>query len=269
MYKLSGGGIVSDDLFNISDYLKRIKYEGKTDISYETLYNLHVGHTLSIPFENLNVYYRKPIFLDRESLYKKIVENRRGGYCFEMNGLFSFILKELGFKVTDLLARVSVDENVYSAKTHQVLMVEIGEKRWLVDVGFGRNGITAPLLLEEGIDQSQFNDIYRVIKDPKFGYVLQEKIDNKYVSMYAFTLDQCYPADYIMSNHFTSSFPDSLFLKTQFCTMPTKEGRITLTGEHFKIIKNGQVSEKKIFNDAEFNELLKKYFDVDLDLIIL
>ncbi|KZL90345.1 arylamine N-acetyltransferase family protein [Clostridium magnum] len=260
---------MADNLFNISDYLKRIKYDGKTDISYETLYNLHVAHTLNIPFENLDVYYRRPILLDRESLYKKIVENRRGGYCFEMNGLFSFILKELGFKVTDLLARVEVGGKFFSPKTHQVLMVEIGEKRWLVDVGFGRNGIIAPLLLEEGLDQQQFNHTYRLIKDPKFGYVLQEKVDNKSIYMYAFTLDQCYPTDYLMSNHFTSSFPDSLFLKTQFCTMPTKEGRVALTGEHFKIIENGRVSEKKISNNAEFNELLKKHFSIDLDLIKL
>lgn len=258
---------MSKNLFNITSYLERIKYEGKTDASYETLCNLHKAHTLNVPFENLNAYYKKPILLDRESLYKKIVENRRGGYCFEMNGLFSFILRELGFKVTGLLARVEVDGTFNSAKTHQVLMIEIGGKRWLADVGFGRNGITEPLLLEEGIEQKQSGYIYRLLKDPKFGYMLQNKVGDEYSYMYAFTLDECYPVDYVMSNHFTSTFPDSWFTKMKFCTKPTKEGRITLTDEHFKVAKNGQVFEKRVSNEDEFNELLKKHFELDLDLI--
>jgi len=258
---------VANNLFNISAYLKRIKYEGKTDVSYETLYSLHIAHTLNIPFENLDVYYKSPILLDRESLYKKIVENKRGGYCFEMNGLFSIILKELGFRVTDLLARVTIDGENYTGKIHQTLMVEIGDKKWLVDVSFGRDGIIAPLLLEEGIDQQQFAHTYRLIKDQKFGYVLQNKVEDEYRYMYAFTLDECYPTDYLMSNHFTSTFPDSWFTQMKFCTMPTKEGRITLTDEHFKIIINGEISEIKVSNNAQFNELLKRHFALDLDLI--
>ncbi|WP_312890836.1 arylamine N-acetyltransferase family protein [Clostridium thailandense] len=253
--------------FNIISYLERIKYEGKIDACFETLYNLHKSHTLNVPFENLNVYYKKPILLDRESLYKKIVENKRGGYCFEMNGLFSFVLKELGFKVTDLLARVEVEGTFYSAKTHQVLMVEIDDKRWLVDVGFGRNGITEPLLLEEGIEQQQSGDTYRLLKDSKFGYMLQNKVEDKYSYMYAFTLDECYPVDYVMSSHFTSTYPDSWFTKMKFCTKPIKEGRITLTDECFKVAKNGQISETKISNEDEFNKVLKKHFELDLDLI--
>lgn len=251
----------------MSAYLERIKYEGKTDVSYGTLYGLHIAHTLNLPFENLDVYYRKPILLDRESLYKKIVENKRGGYCFEMNGLFSIILKELGFKVTDLLARVTRDGKTYPAKTHQVLMVEIDDKRWLVDVGFGMNGITAPLLLEKEVNQQQFNHTYRLLKDSKLGYVLQNKEENGYSYMYAFTLDECYPADYIMANFFTSNFPESSFRKRKFCTMPTRTGRITLTDEHFKVIENGQVSETKLSSDVEFNVRLKKYFGLDLNLI--
>ncbi|AKN33767.1 arylamine N-acetyltransferase [Clostridium carboxidivorans P7] len=258
---------MSKKLFNISSYFERIKYEGGRDVSYETLCNLHMAHMMNIPFENLNVYYKKPVLLDMESLYNKIVENKRGGYCFEMNGFFSFILKELGFKVTDLLARVAVDGKFYSAKTHQVLMVEIHDKRWLVDVGFGRDGIIIPLLLAEGIEQQQFGRTFRLLKDPKFGYVLQNKVEDEYNNIYAFTLEECYPLDYVMSSHFTSTFHDSWFTKMRFCTMPTKEGRITLTDECFKAVENGQVSERNISNEAEFNELLKKYFGIDLEVI--
>lgn len=252
---------------NIISYFERIKYEGKVDVSYETLYGLHVAHTLNVPFENLDVFNRKPILLDRESLYRKLVKNKRGGYCFEMNGLFSTILKEIGFKVTDLLARGTMDGKSYCAKLHQVLMIEIDDKKWLVDVGYGNNGITAPVLLEEGTDQHQFTHIYRLIRDAKFGYVLQKKEDDEYRYMYGFTLDECYPMDYLVANHFTSTFLDSFFTRIKFCTMPTKTGRITLTDDHFKVISNGQVTETKVSGDTEFSELLKKYFDLDWDLI--
>ncbi|MGC7871952.1 arylamine N-acetyltransferase family protein [Desulfosporosinus sp. SYSU MS00001] len=258
---------MTKDLYNIDAYLERIKYEGKVDVSYETLYALHTSHTLNVPFENLDVYNRTPILLDPGSLYEKIVKNKRGGYCFEMNGLFSFILKELGFKVTDLLARGTTDGKTYFAKLHQMMMVEIDNKRWLVDVGYGKNGITAPLLLQEGVDQRQFTHTYRLLKDPKFGFVLQYKVEDRYQYLYAFTLDECYPMDFQMSNHFTATYPDSLFLKMKFCTMPTKEGRITLTDDHFKVIANGKVFERHIENDSEFNELLNKHFKLNLNLI--
>src|SRR5690554_2922341 len=95
---------MSNDAF-VDAYFARINYQGDTDVSAQTLHALHAAHTLNIPFENLDVFLGKPILLDQDSLYKKIIQNKRGGYCFEMNGLFSIVLKELGFKVTDLLAR--------------------------------------------------------------------------------------------------------------------------------------------------------------------
>lgn len=258
---------MSNDFFNLYAYYERINYTGKSDASFETLNALHIAHTFNIPFENLDVFYKKPPSLENEALYKKIVENKRGGYCFEMNGLFSFVLKQLGFKVTDLLARGTLDGIQYFSKRHQVLMVEIQDKRYLVDVGYGNDGIAAPLLLEEGIEQPQFTNVYRFLIDPKFGYVLQRKVNDTYQYMYAFKLDECYPMDFLMSNHFTATYPESFFLKMKLCTMPTKEGRITLTDDHFKIVSNGQVSEKKISGDIEFNELLKKHYGLDLDSI--
>jgi N-hydroxyarylamine O-acetyltransferase len=258
---------MTDENFNLDSYLERIKYSGGTDISEKTLRELHIAHTLNIPFENLDVYYGKPVLLDKASLFNKIVTNRRGGYCFEMNGLFSLVLQKLGFNVTNLLARGTMDGINFTTKTHQVILVENNGKRWLADVGFGNDGIIAPLLLKENLDQKQFAHTYRLIKNPKFGYVLQKKILNKYMSLYAFTLMECYPEDFIMSNHFTSTFPESFFVKMRMCTMPTKEGRITLTDTQFKTMTNGDITEKAIENDDEFSTFLKKYFSLDLDLV--
>lgn len=258
---------MAEELFNLESYFERIAYSGDVDTSEQALRGIHIAHTLNVPFENLDVFYKRPVRLDEASLYRKIVENRRGGYCFEMNGIFSLALKKIGFKVSNLLARVTIDGINYTAKTHQVILVETGSKRWLVDVGFGNDGIMAPLLIDENSDQKQFSHIYRVIKDPGLGYVLEKKEGDNYNRLYAFTLDECSPEDFEMSNHYTATYPESFFLMMRMCTMPTKKGRITLTDDQFKVVNNGDITEKAINNDDEYNRYLKEYFSLDLDLI--
>ena len=259
---------MTDEKLNLDEYFERINYSGGTDPTEETLNDLHICHTLNVPFENLDVFYKKPPLLDEVSLYNKVVKNRRGGYCFEMNGIFSMVLKKLGFRVTNLLARVTRDGVNYTSKTHQAILVETGDKKWIADVGFGNDGIIAPLLLVENTDQKQFAHVYRIVKEPQFdGYLLQNRAGDRYNSMYAFTLDECYPEDFIMSNYYTATFPASFFLMMRMCTMPTKEGRITLTDTHFKVIKNGDTTETGIKDDEEFKSYLKKYFRLDLESI--
>src|SRR4030042_526859 len=178
---LSGDRAMTDGIFNLDSYLERIGYTGGTGVSEETLRGLHIAHTLNIPFENLDVYYGKPVLLDEGSLFNKIVKNRRGGYCFEMNGLFSTVLQKLGFNVINLLARGTIDGINFTARTHQVLLVEINDRKWLADVGFGNDGIIAPLLFQEVLDQQQFAHTYRLCEDPKRRFVLQKKIEDKYI----------------------------------------------------------------------------------------
>jgi N-hydroxyarylamine O-acetyltransferase len=237
------------------------------DSSVETLRALHIAHTLNVPFENLDVFYRRPILLDGASLYKKIVEKRRGGYCFEMNGIFSLVLQQMGFNVTNLLAKVTIDGLHYTTKTHQAILVEIDGVQWLADVGFGNEGIISPLILKENREQKQFAHAYRLTTHPALGYVLEKKDEAGYHPLYAFTLDACSPEDFLMSNHFTSTFPESFFLTMRMCTMPTKEGRITLTDSRFKVVAHNNVSELPIANEDEFKAVLKEHFGLDLDLI--
>ncbi len=96
---------------------------------------------------------------------------------------------------------------------------------------------------------------------------MQERKGEEYHYMYAFTLEECYPMDFIMSNYFTATFPDSFFIKMKMCTIPTKDGRITLTDDRLKIVSNGKVTERQLNDEEEYNELLKKYFKLDLDRI--
>jgi N-hydroxyarylamine O-acetyltransferase len=259
---------MTETTLNLDKYLERIGYSGSTEATEETLHELHICHTLNVPFENLDVFYGRPPLLDETSLCNKIVLNRRGGYCFEMNGIFSIVLKKMGFKVTDLLARVTIDGLNYTAKTHQVLLVETGNARWLADVGFGNDGIIAPLRLDMESGQKQFAHDYRVIKEDRFGgYLLQKRAGDIYNSLYAFTTDRCYQDDFVMSNHFTATFPGSFFKMMRMCTMPTKEGRITLTDTHYKVVINNAMSETALKNDDEFRRYLKQHFKLDLDII--
>jgi N-hydroxyarylamine O-acetyltransferase len=164
---------------------------------------------------------------------------------------------------------VTIDGINYTAKTHQVLLVETGKARWLVDVGFWNDGIIAPLLLDEDREQKQFAHQYRVLKETRFGgYLLQKRAGDIFNSMYAFTIERCYPDDFVMSNHFTATFPGSFFRMMRMCTMPTKEGRITLTDTHYKVIKNGDISELPIKGDEEFNRYLKSSFRLDLNSVM-
>lgn len=256
------------DNLNIEAYLERIGFQSRILLSEEILHGLHKAHTLSIPFENLDVFFGRPIALDLPTLFGKLVTGNRGGYCFEMNGLFSAVLGKIGFEVVPLLARVAFDFNrQFGPKTHQVLMVKTGSSRWLVDVGFGKDGIISPLLLDTTDDQHQFGRIYRIEPHPQFGYILDLRTPDRDFCQYAFTLDKCWPADFVMANHFTATYPESLFVKTLVCTMPTEQGRVTLTDRHLKIVSNSIVRQTEIRDLGDFGAKLSAHFKLDLKKI--
>ncbi|MBF7096249.1 arylamine N-acetyltransferase family protein [Alkalibacter mobilis] len=251
--------------FDLGSYLKRINFTGDLDTSADTLKKLHVGHVMNIPFENLDQLRGKKISLDVEKLFDKIVLNERGGYCFEMNGLFYHILKEIGFKVKNLFARVYRPGFGFSPKTHHVLVAEADGKEWLVDVGFGGNGPVAPVLLEEDMEQEQFMRHYMISKHPEFGYLLQFKIDGKYENVYAFNMEENSQMDYEIPNYFTSTHPDSIFTQVIMCTKATEKGRISIFDNNLKIVANGLVTEKVMQSDFEINEVLYKHFGLSLE----
>src|SRR5262245_26694734 len=139
---------------DIEAYLKRIDYRGARTPTAETLRALHVAHLRTVPFENLSIHTGEPIVLEDEALFVKIVERRRGGFCYEANGLFAALLRALGFNVTMLSAGVANPEEGFGPDfDHMALMVTLDE-RWLVDVGFG-DSFREPLLIDERVAQRQ------------------------------------------------------------------------------------------------------------------
>lgn len=215
---------MSNQRFDLNAYFERIQYTGGQDISAETLKNLHIAHVMNVPFENLDVFLKKPISLELDDLFQKIVIEHRGGYCFEMNGLFSAVLKAMGFQVTNHLARVYNKGFENSGKTHRVLLVEADNQKWICDVGFGGNGLVAPIRFEEGVEQEHFYRTHRIMADSKYGYRLEFKTDGDFLPIYAFTLEECCQADYLIANHYTSTHPASFFTQLLMCSLTTEVG---------------------------------------------
>lgn len=253
-----------EQLFDLETYLRRIHYQGGTDVSADTLRSLHASHVFNIPFENIDVKNNKPVSLAVDDLYRKIVLGGRGGYCFEMNGLFSFVLKACGFNTTDLLARVWTRGTYYSAKMHHVMLVRIGDQSWVADVGFGGNGPVAPVLLAEQVEQEQAGRSFRIVSDPDWGYVVQYKAQGEFVPLYAFTLEKTIALDYEQAHYYTSTHPASFFRQNYLCTKPTPDGRITVYGNVLKVIENGVLTETPLESDAQILECIRRYFGLNI-----
>src|SRR5690349_12134838 len=155
---------------DIDTYLRRIHYNGERAPNAATLDMLHRAHLLAVPFENLDIHLGRPIVLDQNALFDKIVARRRGGFCYELNGLFALLLRELGFDVALLAAGVArADAGFGPEFDHLTLLVrtpadETQSAAWLADVGFG-DSFRAPLRFAEGAEQEQDGRAYRLDRD--------------------------------------------------------------------------------------------------------
>jgi len=158
----------------IKAYIKRINYKGSLEPTVETLRGLQLAHLQTVPFENLSIHAKEPILLQEDSLFEKIVMRKRGGFCYELNGLFAALLRELGFEVTMLSAGVAKNDGGFGPDfDHMTLMVSL-EERWLVDVGFG-DSFQQPLLIDSRDVQLQGVRSYQINDDGKY-LVLKEKV---------------------------------------------------------------------------------------------
>ncbi|XP_032360117.1 arylamine N-acetyltransferase, pineal gland isozyme NAT-10, partial [Etheostoma spectabile] len=218
-------------------YLSRIGFAGPAEPSLEVLRSLHTCHLLSVPFENLTVHSGGRVQLDLPLLYDKIVNHRRGGFCFENNGLFSWLLSKLGFRVTLLSGQV---KNTITGRygppfDHLVLMVTIDGQRWLCDVGFGVPCFSAPLSLETGEPQEQGHRVYRITKHTGMHLLEWQGEENRgadgdWTGLYKFTLEPRCREDFAEMCQYHQSSPCSIFFCKSLCTVLKKGGRLTYMG---------------------------------------
>jgi N-hydroxyarylamine O-acetyltransferase len=254
---------------NISAYLERINYHGSLAPTAETLRALQVAHLLAVPFENLSIHARQPIVLEDDALFAKIVENRRGGFCYEANGLFAALLRALGFNVAMLSAEVANAAGEFGPNfDHMTLMVSpsaLITQRWLVDVGFG-DSFLEPLLLDERGEQIQGNRAYRILTDGNHLVLNQRDEDNEWKTQYRFTLQAYGYSDYAEMCRYHQTSPESHFTKSRICSRATEAGRITLSDMRFiTTSKSGAHQtrdERTLTSEDEYADVLRQRFGI-------
>lgn len=213
----------------IDDYFARIGFRGEARADYATLKQLHLLHTCHIPFENLDVLLERPILLDDAHLADKLLSARRGGYCYEQNGVFTRALRELGFAVQDLGARVVLaNPPEMPPRTHRLSLITLDDAQWLADVGFGGQTLSTPIAFIPDAVQNTPHGSYRLIRNDD-DYSLETRNDEGWQALYRFDLAHQYPADYLMANHFVSRWPDSHFRHHLLLALMRPDGgKITL-----------------------------------------
>lgn len=228
---------------NVAAYFQRIGLDLPERIvpDSELLRRLQFAHCTAVPYENLDMIRGVPTSLDPEALFDKIVTRRRGGLCFELNGLFGQLLRELGYGVTDLAARYLRGETTVPMRRHRVLKVQATDGVWLCDVGIGEICPREPIALLEGLVQEQFGEKYRLEKDLFLGWVLCDFHKDAWRRFYSFTEEPQIIADYEALNYYCEKHPDSPFNKNEMFSLKTREGRITLDGRLYKEFRGDSV----------------------------
>lgn len=257
---------MSGQELDLDAYFARIGYQGPRVPTFETLKAIHHAHALTIPFENLDVLAKRPINLDLASLQKKLVQDRRGGYCFEVNALFAAALRELGFDVTTLIGRVRwmSPEEVDTARSHMLMRVELPEGSYLADVGFGGLTMTGPIRFDTGVEQETPHEPRRLL-DHEDGLELQAKVAGEWTPIYRFTLEPHRRTDYEVASWYTSTHPSSIFVQFLIAGLPQDGKWLSLFNRDFKIRGlDGKAGTRILDSADEIAEVLETYFGISL-----
>jgi len=248
---------------NIQAYLDRIGYRGSTEPTAETLRGLHQAHMYAVPFENLDIYGgRRHLTLDEEAFFRKVVQERRGGFCYELNGLFGALLRELGFRVDLLSGRVVSAKKVGPEFDHLLLLVHL-EERWLADVGFGESSRT-PLRLDDPEPQGEPHGSFRLTHEGADWSMWGLGAGDKWAEVYRFTLTPHPLQDFAAMCEYHQTSPDSPFTRNNVCTLPTAEGRKTISGNRFTVVAHGERTIQRLPDEAAYHAALAEQFGIQL-----
>jgi N-hydroxyarylamine O-acetyltransferase len=252
----------------INRYFNRIKFEGKSKNDLATLRILQKLHLLHIPFENLDIHLHCPIIPDVEKFYDKIINRQRGGFCYELNGLFNQLLVAIGFKTNLISARVFNAAGGYGNEfDHLVILVELRNKKYLTDVGFGEFSL-APLRFETGIHQKDKRGIFKIERFDENYFVAQKKNEeDSWNNEYLFSEIPRSLDEFTGMCNYHQHSPESHFTQKMLCSIATLSGRITLTREALKVTNKKGMIEKVINSQTEFENNLKKYFGINLGFL--
>jgi len=258
---------------DIRAYLKRIDYDGVIYTDLPTLHSLQQHHVFGIPFETLDIHNHIPIILQLESLYQKVILDRRGGYCYELNTLFHRLLAISGFKVHMVAGRLLHGHGYGREFEHMALIVELEGKKWLVDVGYGDFSLR-PLAVEPRAIQSDGRTFYQIVEkisvDGKEYLGVAKWNDSKqtFKIEYIFTLTPRSLQEFAEMNHFHQTSRESHFARSLICSLPTPEGRISIINNKLIRTSNGNKQVRQIVDENHRDKILEKYFHMDMVYLV-
>jgi len=251
---------------NLDAYLARIGFAGVAAPTRETLTRLHELHTGAIPFENLSPFLGEPVKLHVASLQEKMVDRRRGGWCFEHNWLFTHALRAVGFEVKTLAARVrwNVPAGVTPARSHMLMLVTAEGGLYIADVGFGGLTLTAPLAFEPHVEQQTPHEPHRLMPEGE-RLVLQAKLAGEWHDLYAFDLYEQIQPDYEVSNWYLSTWPQSQFVTGIIAARADVQSRHVLRNTRYQVHhRGGETERRNVGSVAEIKALLAGPLQISL-----
>jgi N-hydroxyarylamine O-acetyltransferase len=249
---------------NLDAYFDRINWRGGTDPTFETLAGLLRAHVLQIPFENFDVLLGRGVRLDLDSIQSKLIDARRGGYCFEHATLFGAVLEQLGFETSRHTARVVLFEPVTAAaRAHMFLTVRLPEGTFVADPGFGLFTSRVPIPLVDGAKARGDYETHWMVRDGE-RWILRAQLGDEPIDAWVTTLEEDNPVDFEMGSHFTATHPASPFVNRIMISALTEEGRVTLMNRDAKIWQANRANPVKLADRSALREFLIKYFGFDL-----
>jgi N-hydroxyarylamine O-acetyltransferase len=252
-------------MFDIEAYLARIGYVGSRAATLETLRAVHALHPAAIAFENLDPLLSKRVHLDPAALEQKLVRQRRGGYCFEQNGLLALALETLGFKVTGLAARVYIKQEPGKIRrSHMLLKVDLPEGPYIADVGFGLWVLSGPLRLLDESEQETPHGLCRVVRAGD-SFDVQTIVDGQWTILYRFTLEEQFLADYEVSNWYCATHPESGFTYQLMVARVAEGRRLGMLNNRLSAhYADGRTDRRELENAEEIADVLEKEFAIAL-----
>ncbi|WP_438007171.1 arylamine N-acetyltransferase [Sorangium sp. So ce321] len=253
-------------LLRVDAYLARIGYDGPRAPTLDALRAIHALHPRAIAFENLDSWSGRRVDLSPAAIERKLVHGRRGGYCYEQNGLLARALRALGFEVRGLAARVrwGVPEGETRPRSHMLLRVDLAEGPYLADVGFGVIAPVAPLRLVHDVEQETTLETFR-LRGEDGGQVLEVKSGEGWRALYWFDMTEQRAADYDLFNWWVSTHPESLFVRSLVVARPTAAGRITLLDRELTHRRrDGHVEQRTLASADALRDVLEGEFGLDL-----
>ncbi len=247
-------------------YLNDLKITAAMDVDF--LNQLQSKHIARYSFNSLAVVLGHDISLEIEAIFNKIVEKKRGGYCFEHNKLVLTVLKEIGFDVRLLMAKVIYNRDIDVARTHRITLLNLQGDDYIVDAGFGHLGARYPVKLELGLEQDQGDAVYRIVKNSQEDYCYQLLKDNEFFTLYTFNYYHYSEAECLPAHFYSHKSPEAAFVNNMVVCRKFYNDILSLRNDNFSRISNEATITTVISNPAQLHQILNDEFELNFDFAI-